>query len=520
MSAGELLRQANQLKRSGKLDEAIALYHQVIDINPHFAWAYHGLGDALAKQGSLDLAVTQYQKAIKINPNSAWFNYKLAETTAHRGKLNDAAALFQKLMDANSKLSALLIKLNEAKFNVQPQKKQVNIFPNRTCDYLTNTPQWIECSIDSYSIYFIEGKIGYEDAPALKNALIQFEFFGTDKKIISPPYEGLSTSENVGEYCYVPIYDKDLSKFLIHFRTPHQAALARLGFRGWNNKKPVVLESQANIYSYKTPDFIEDNDVVSSWTYFKLAELLQKQNKLSEAWFFFNKSLLINQNFYKCQDRLKELEFQLRHGNSINYWEERYALGGNSGIGTYNQKLAEFKASVLNDLVEKENMNSVIEFGCGDGHQLRFAKYPSYIGLDVSKAAVSKCQKLFENDSTKSFFLYDSLHFDDKKSLFIADMSISIDVIYHLVEDRIYYAYLKHLFNSSRKLVAIYSWNFENRDKFKMYIRPRVFTKDVEKKFPEWHLWKTIPNLYPAIKYGENEGSFSDFYIYRKLTKS
>ncbi len=54
MSAGELLKQANQLKRSGKLEEAIALYHQVIDINPHFAWAYHGLGDALAKQGNLD----------------------------------------------------------------------------------------------------------------------------------------------------------------------------------------------------------------------------------------------------------------------------------------------------------------------------------------------------------------------------------------------------------------------------------------------------------------------------------
>ncbi|QJB24380.1 hypothetical protein [Limnospira fusiformis] len=27
MSAGELLRQANQLKRSGRLDEAIALHH-------------------------------------------------------------------------------------------------------------------------------------------------------------------------------------------------------------------------------------------------------------------------------------------------------------------------------------------------------------------------------------------------------------------------------------------------------------------------------------------------------------
>ncbi len=38
MMAVELLRQANQLKRSGRLDEAIALYHQVIDINPHFAF--------------------------------------------------------------------------------------------------------------------------------------------------------------------------------------------------------------------------------------------------------------------------------------------------------------------------------------------------------------------------------------------------------------------------------------------------------------------------------------------------
>ncbi|MEI2423273.1 tetratricopeptide repeat protein, partial [Arthrospira platensis SPKY2] len=71
MSAGELLRQANQLKRSGRLDEAIALYHQVIDINPHFAWAYHSLGDVLAKKDSWDEASSFYQKAVKINPNLA-----------------------------------------------------------------------------------------------------------------------------------------------------------------------------------------------------------------------------------------------------------------------------------------------------------------------------------------------------------------------------------------------------------------------------------------------------------------
>jgi tetratricopeptide (TPR) repeat protein len=36
MSAGQLLKQANQLKRMGKLDEAIAIYHRAIQNNPKF----------------------------------------------------------------------------------------------------------------------------------------------------------------------------------------------------------------------------------------------------------------------------------------------------------------------------------------------------------------------------------------------------------------------------------------------------------------------------------------------------
>jgi|688.fasta_scaffold21213_2 tetratricopeptide (TPR) repeat protein len=79
MSAGELLKQANQLKRSGKLDEAITRYRQVIEINPHFAWAYHSLGDALVKQGKLDEAVVQYRRAIEIHPNSVSFCISLGK---------------------------------------------------------------------------------------------------------------------------------------------------------------------------------------------------------------------------------------------------------------------------------------------------------------------------------------------------------------------------------------------------------------------------------------------------------
>ncbi|MDT9270898.1 MAG: protein arginine N-methyltransferase [Limnospira sp. PMC 1234.20] len=97
MSAGELLKQANQLKRSGRLDEAIALYHQVIDINPYFSWAYYNLGDALVKQGQFDEAVDCYFQSLRINPNSVWFIYNLGKALAQRGDLNVADEYLRKL---------------------------------------------------------------------------------------------------------------------------------------------------------------------------------------------------------------------------------------------------------------------------------------------------------------------------------------------------------------------------------------------------------------------------------------
>src|SRR5437899_4317923 len=58
----------------------------------------------------------------------------------------------------------------------------------------------------------------------------------------------------------------------------------------------------------------------------------------------------------------------------------------NSGLGSYD-KLAEFKAEVLNGFVKENTIKSVIEYGCGDGNQLKFAEYPSYLGFDVSVKA-------------------------------------------------------------------------------------------------------------------------------------
>ena len=85
--------------------------------------------------------------------------------------------------------------------------------------------------------------------------------------------------------------------------------------------------------------------------------------------------------------------------NSAVYWERRYTQGRNSGEGSYGD-LAIFKAEALNSFVESRGIQSVIEFGCGDGAQLGLAQYPLYTGYDVSRKAVELCRERFNSDES------------------------------------------------------------------------------------------------------------------------
>jgi hypothetical protein len=203
-----------------------------------------------------------------------------------------------------------------------------------------------------------------------------------------------------------------------------------------------------------------------------------------------------------------------RDFNSKEYWESRYGSGGNSGSGSYG-KLAAFKASVINDFIVRNNITSIIEFGCGDGNQLKLAKYPRYIGLDVSTTIIKQCSGLFATDDTKSFFLYDGEAFVDRRGLFSCDLSLSLDVLYHLVEDEVYKRYLEHLFQSANQYVIIYSSNRDVKDSAS-HERHRQFTKDVQTYFPGWSIMSTIENEHKPENWEDEEGSIANFYIYKK----
>lgn len=189
------------------------------------------------------------------------------------------------------------------------------------------------------------------------------------------------------------------------------------------------------------------------------------------------------------------------------YWERRYKRGGNSGAGSYD-RLAKFKADIINTFVADNNISTIIEFGSGDGNNLKYFNFKSYVGYDVSETALDICRRKFGNDQTKKF-----IHMSDFQGR-TADLTMSLDVIYHLIEDDIYEQYMKCLFSSSNKYVIIYASNIESISPAP-HVRHRKFTDWVDKKCPDFHLIRCIQNKYPFTE-GDPTTSFADFYIFSK----
>jgi len=97
-----------------------------------------------------------------------------------------------------------------------------------------------------------------------------------------------------------------------------------------------------------------------------------------------------------------------------------------------------------------------------------------------------------------------------------AELTLSLDVIYHLVEFEVFLDYMNRLFESAKRYVVIYSSDTDENAKGQAaHVWHRKFTKWVELEKPEWQLASHIPNKYPYA--GDTRtGSSSDFFIYKR----
>jgi SAM-dependent methyltransferase len=204
-----------------------------------------------------------------------------------------------------------------------------------------------------------------------------------------------------------------------------------------------------------------------------------------------------------------------RFPGSRRYWERRYRSGADSGAGSYGP-MAAFKAEVLNGFVREHSVRTVVEFGCGDGAQLGLADYPNYVGLDVSQRAVDLCAQRFATDPSKRFFLYtEDYPADLRPHVPRADLALSLDVVYHLVEDAAYERHLRDVFDAAERFVAIYSSDLDRIEPAAPHVRHRRFTDWVTGQRPRWRLLRRVPNRFP-YREADGSGSLADFFFFER----
>lgn len=205
---------------------------------------------------------------------------------------------------------------------------------------------------------------------------------------------------------------------------------------------------------------------------------------------------------------------------SKDYWENRYQTGGDSGAGS-SGPLAVYKADFINDFVRTNGVSTVVELGCGDGQQLDLAAYPDYVGFDVSPSVVSRAANRHAGDSSKSFFVFDESAFFDRRGRFDADLTMSLDVVYHLVEDDVLAGYLGALFGIAQRYVIVFSSDLDHLPasvNTTPHIRHWPVRRMIAERFPEWRLAIDEPHPSPYRPSDPAGTSIANFLVYERST--
>ena len=201
-----------------------------------------------------------------------------------------------------------------------------------------------------------------------------------------------------------------------------------------------------------------------------------------------------------------------RVSSSSAYWEARYARGGDSGSGSSGE-LANYKGEFIQHFLDANEIEAVIDLGCGDGRQLSRIRVRKYFGLDVSKSLIQNLQKQYAHDTGKQFVMMDE--WDGEK----ADCVLSLDVIYHLVEDRTYHEYMTRLFEWAKEFVVIYSSNF-NSVEWGGHVRHRKFTNWVSQNALDFTLIESYKNPFSSRKVDLRSRTSAEFFVYKRIPRA
>lgn len=208
------------------------------------------------------------------------------------------------------------------------------------------------------------------------------------------------------------------------------------------------------------------------------------------------------------------------------YWERRYRQGGSSGAGSRGETLSQKIgfAHIIHSDVRKEGGRGVLDLGCGDG---RFAEgfvefslgeqkdFDGYRAVDISPKALEIAEEFCRLrlpseavDRYMSFELFRPDRPEQPISPGVFGLGLSLEVIFHILEDDIYDLYMSTLFDRCRTVLIQTAADPGPVRTAGSHIVWRDTQKWVQDNRPEALCIHHIPRPF-------GERSFSDFFVYR-----
>jgi SAM-dependent methyltransferase len=204
--------------------------------------------------------------------------------------------------------------------------------------------------------------------------------------------------------------------------------------------------------------------------------------------------------------------FGRKFDTSGDYWKDRYETGGHSGTGSYG-RLTDYKARIINALVADRGITSVVEIGCGDGNQCSLFDFANYTGVDISPKVVADARVRFADRPGWTFHEADDFQAQQLSS----DMAMSLDVIYHLVEDEVFDAYMRDLVAAADKYLLIYASDHDAPAR-RPHVRHRAYSAWLAANAPEFELLQTWEQEFPMPQgRHKTETSFAFFRLFGRV---
>lgn len=414
-STNELLLQALAIHREKRLDEAVALYQEILEIEPNHVQACFNLGSIFHAQSDLPAAISYYQEVVALEPDNFQALYVLADAFRDHGCREEAIGSYRKALALNDtypephyNLGILYYQQGEYDQALASFRSVIDIDPLHA-DSLYNTGM----------VHFDSGD--YE------NAAVFYE-----KALVARP-DDVDTLYNLA---FTRAKLGQLEKAALHY---HEAIELAPDDAELHNSLGSVLrklnEPEMAEFCYRQAVAVRD-DYGTAWT--NLATILHILGQYDEALECYSKAIELGDHTESADYMMAALTGSNRQISPRIYVRELYDGYAenfeNSLVGNLKYNTPKLLRKTCSSIINRERRFSrAADLGCGTGlvgvqfHDV----VDQLVGVDLSEKMLAKAG---EKD------IYDELHCDDivefldKESTRDFDLVMAADVLIYLGE--------------------------------------------------------------------------------------